>query len=192
MTYMDAMVHSYSSPVVGLFPDKFDRLIELFGQGVGSGRVEGAGRSTLPFLSPLEENLRKVQDSISKVSMHLPKGFSNGLNRQFANMMDEDAWEQDDEHIGQPALNVFIQLLLATHTQRRPGIGTNGRGSITASWSVGKNRLVVECLQSEKVSMVLSREMENGDIERAAFGAVHPRRAREILAPFNPGVWFDG
>lgn len=192
MTYVDVSAIPNGPLVAGQAFDVINRIFVSFGQTRGADSVEGRCHSTLPDLSPIEENLRKVQHSISKISMHLPAGFSRGLNRQFANMMDEEAWEQDDEFIGQPALNTFIQLLLRTQTRRRPGIGTNGRGSITASWSVGNNRLVVECLPSDKVSMVLTRERQNGDVERAAFGSVHPRRAREILTPFNPEVWFDG
>ncbi len=192
MTYVDTGLFASEPLVAGKAVDAINLFFKGLGHVRGTDTIEGAGFPTLPNLSPIEDNLRKLQDSISKVSMHLPKGFSRGLNRQFANMLDEDAWETDDELIEQLALNAFIQLLLATQTQRRPGIGTNGRGSITASWSVAKNRLVVECLPSGKVSMVLTREMENGDIERAVFDPVSPKRVREILAPFNPEVWFDG
>jgi len=192
MTYLEVAALTNRPLVAGHAFDKINRFFESFARGRGSDSIEGASYSTLPLLNPREDTLRILQDSISNISMHLPAGFARGLNRQFANMMDEDAWQEEDELIGSQALNAFTQLLVGTKTRKRPGIGTNGRGSITASWSVGRNRLVVECLPSEQISMVLCRETDNGEIERAAYGPINPRRALEILTPFNPGVWFDG
>jgi hypothetical protein len=142
--------------------------------------------------SALEKRLRFVQDRISEVSMHLPKGFANGLNRQFANMMDEEAWEAEDELISPDALDAFIFLLRNTGTMRRPGIGTDGLGSLTAAWTDGENRLTAECLPTGKISVIVSRRDKNGEIERAAFGPMRPDRVRAILEPFKPEVWFDG
>ncbi len=191
MTFMDVTANSRGLLVGGYASIAINRIFGNFGQGRGADSVEGAGYTTLPLLSPREENLRKVQDSISSISMHLPAGFVGGLNRQFANLMDDDAWEEDDELIASLSMKAFTQLLIGTGTRRRPGIGTDGRGSVTASWSVGKDRLIAECLPSGKVSMVLSRERDSGEVERAAFGPLNPKRAREVLSPFSPGVWFD-
>lgn len=192
MTYLDVATQSGSPLVAGQAFLVINRFFGSLGQVRRAEGVEGAGYSTLSAQTPQERNLCEIQDSISKISMHLPKGFANGLNRQFANLLDDDAWEEEDELIGRKAINAFTQLLVGTQTRKRPGIGTNGRGSITASWSVGKNRLVVECLPSEQISMVLSREKNGGKIERAAFATVDPKTVSEKLAPFNPGVWFDG
>lgn len=191
MTYMDFTSHSGRPLVPGQAFDVINRIFGSLGQVRRAEGVESGGYSTISAQTPQERNLAEIQDCISKISMHLPKGFSSGLNRQFANLLDEDAWEEQDHFIGSKALRAFTQLLLTSRTQRRPGIGTDGRGSITASWSVGSNRLVVECLPSEKVTIVLSREMEGGEVERAAFGPMNPRRSREVLAPFYPEVWFD-
>ena len=193
MTYAD----------IGIFPrgplepgrayhDTINRFFGRLGQVGGASQVEAPDNLYSPTLSRLEECLRFVQETISEVSMHLPRGFAPGLNRQFANMMDEDAWEEDDELVSPDALATFIQTLIQTGTQRRPGIGTNGRGSVTASWSAGDNRLIIECLPTGKVSMVLSRQMDDGEIERAAFDPTRPERVRDVLAPFGPEVWFDG
>ena len=141
--------------------------------------------------SPLEERLRDVQKTISSISMHLPKGFVAGLNRQFANLMADDAWEDDDELVSPVALKAFLLTLVNTQTQRRPGIGSNGHGSITAAWTVGGNRLTIEFLPSGQASLVLSRLGDSGEVERAAFGPIRPARIREVLAPYRPEVWFD-
>jgi hypothetical protein len=142
--------------------------------------------------NPVEERLKYIQDKVSEISMHLPRGFAVGLNRQFANLMDDEAWEAEDELLHINALDTFLMVLRVTKTIRRPGIGTNGRGSITASWTEGANRLTIECLPSKRVTMVVSRAMGAlGEIERAAFGEISTGRILEILTPFGPEVWLD-
>ncbi|SEK85926.1 hypothetical protein SAMN05443999_102416 [Roseovarius azorensis] len=192
MTYVDTGILPRGTLEPGRAYDNINHFFGQLGQVVGASRGEAQDSRSSPDLTPLEKHLRFVQDAISKVSMHLPRGFAVGLNRQFANMMDEDAWEDDDDLVSPDALTAFIDTLRHTRTKRRPGIGTNGRGSVTASWSVGDNRLIIECLPSGKVSMVLSRRLDDGEIERAAFDPTRPERVRDVLAPFNPEVWFDG
>lgn len=192
MTYVDVSAFSRGPLVAGQAVDVINRIFGSLGQVRGADSIEGAGYSTLSGLRAQEKNLREVQDSISKISMHLPKGFASGLNRQFANLFDEDAWEEEDELIGHKAASAFSQFLIATGTNTRPGIGTDGRGSITASWSAGKNRLIVECLPTGKVSLIVSRDGQKGEIERIASGPLNLERATKMLNSFDPGVWFDG
>lgn len=192
MTYVDMGGFLRGPLDSGQAYDTINRFFGLLGQVGGAASIVSQTDSTSAHRTPLEERLRLIQETISDVSMHLPNGFANGLNRQFANLMDDDAWEDDDELISPSALTAFIMMLLCTGTKRRPGIGTNGRGSITASWTEGTNRLTVECLPTRSVSLVLSRRADSGEIERAAFGPMRPERVRDILAPFDPEVWFDG
>lgn len=192
MTHVETDIFSRGLLKPGRAYDIINGGVAWLKQAGGATRIEALDTTTSPDLSPLETRLRSVQETISDVSMHLPKGFAPGLNRQFANMMDEDAWEDEDELVSPAALTAFIQTLIQTGTKRRPGIGTNGRGSVTASWSAGDNRLIMECLPTGKVSMVLSRRMDSGEIERASFNPTRPERVRDVLAPFDPEVWFDG
>lgn len=191
MTYVDAGSFSKSLLVPGQAYDKVIRLVGLLGRAAGTDNRRVAGHPHLSQSSPVEERLRYVQETISKISMHLPHGFATGLNRQFANLMDSDAWEDDDELVSPGALTAFLNTLFYAKTLRRPGIGTNGRGSITASWTEGGNRLTIECLPSGLASLVLSRCGKNGEVERAAFAPMRPARIREVLVPFDPEVWFD-
>ncbi len=193
MIYADAGSFSGELLIAGR---AYDMISQIFGPLKRVGRSEASSSSRrrpveerLKYV--VEERLNDVQDTVSKFSMHLPQDFAIGLNRQFANLMDDDAWEADDELISLNALTGFLMTLLYTNTCRRPGIGTNGRGSITASWTEGENRLTVECMPSEKVTLVLSRVRDSGEVERAAFGPIRPERIREVLAPFGPEVWFD-
>ena len=190
MTFVDVETIRSGPLVPGRAYDKINHFFEQLRRVGGAKQIEAQVPSAAPRLKPLEERLRFVQDAISDISMHLPKGFAAGLNRQFANLMDDDAWEDDDELISPEALTAFIRTLLSSQTNRRPGIGTNGRGSITASWTEGKNRLTVECLPTGDISIVLARKGSDGEIERAAFGPIRPKRIREVISPFNPEIWF--
>ena len=136
-----------------------------------------------------ERCLEEIQQFISSNSMDLPKGFAVGLNGQFANMMADDAWEDDDVLPSMVSLKAFLLMLISTKAMQRPGIGTNGRGSITAFWREGENRLTIDCLPSGNTRWVLTRENAPGKIERAA-AECHPDRLREVLNPFRPEVWF--
>jgi hypothetical protein len=136
-----------------------------------------------------QRRLEEIQQFISSNSMHLPKGFAVGLNGQFANMMADDVWEDDDVLPSMDSLNAFLLMLISTKAMHRPGIGTNGRGSITAFWREGENRLTIDCLPSGNTRWVLTRENAPGKIERAA-AECHPERLREVLNPFRPEVWF--
>ena len=191
MTYVDIGILPRGPLESGRAYDNINHYFGWLGRAASASRGEAQDSRSSPDLSPLEKRLRFVQDAISKVSMHLPPGFAVGLNRQFANMMDDDAWEDADDLVSPDALTAFIQTVIHTRTKRRPGIGTNGRGSVTASWSVGDNRLIIECLPSGKVSMVMSRRLDNGEIERAAFDGTPPEQVRNRLTSYHPEVWFD-
>jgi hypothetical protein len=154
------------------------------GEQITAQQVSASYHRTSP-----EQRLVDFQSAISDVSMHLPTGFATGLNRQFANMFDDDAWEAGDELPVVETLRTFLTILIQTNTQRRPGIGTNGRGSITAAWTEGDNRLTVESDAAGRTTWVLTRIRENGGVERAA-GDCLAARLLEVLYPYKPGVWF--
>ena len=137
-----------------------------------------------------EQRLADIHRAISEFSMHLPQQFAVGLGRQFANMLDVEAWDEDDELPELSALSTFLNMLKWTNAQRRPGIGTNGRSSITAFWLNGGNHLTVDCLPSGKISWVLSATGEDGEKERAV-GTCRPARLFAVLTAYNPRIWFD-
>lgn len=192
MTYFDTGGFPHGSPLVA--GQAFERINQFFGC-LGKTRqfecLDADDAIARSQRSPQEGSLKMIQDAISDVSMHLPQDFASGLNRQFANLMDEDAWEEEDELISVDALTAFLLTLLHTRTNRRPGIGTNGRGSVTASWRADDSRLIVECLPTRDTSVLLTRIGDDGKTERAAFRSIRPDRLLAVLAPFNPEVWFD-
>lgn len=191
MNLVDARLPFLPTLDSGKASDSIDRIFRGFSR-VGNIYTRTA-ENEKPQISrsPLEERLSAIQARISRVSMHLPRGFAVGINRQFANLLDTDAWEEDDLLPELKAVDAFISLLLKSRTCKRPGIGTNGRGSITASWVRGTDRLIIECLPSGELKVLLTRVDQEGHAERAAIGPIIPSRISEVLAPFAPGVWFD-
>ena len=191
MSYVDNAHFRLSSPLI---PGKAYDAINF-----SLGHLKGANSTkfndfecdlTTSDRTPREQRLAEIQRAISGVSMHLPNGFAVGLNRQFANLFADDAWEDEDELPQLSTVKTFIDVLFRTDTALRPGIGTNGRGSISAFWIFGGNRLTIECQPNYKTTWVTTRVSDKGEVERAA-GECSTTRLLDILCPFNPGIWFD-
>jgi hypothetical protein len=104
-------------------------------------------------MSARKRHLEEIQRIIADHSSNLPEGFAPGLNDQFAIMMADDAWDDGDELPSLVALRAFLSMLMDRPPERRPGIGTNGRGSITAFWRVGGLRYTYDFLPSGRVDM---------------------------------------
>ena len=101
-------------------------------------------------MSDRERRLEEIQQIISDHSSQLPEGGAERLCEQFAKMMAEDAWEDGDELPSFVALNAFLRMLTATKAM--PGIGSNGRGSITAFYQDGDMRHTVDFLPTGGIS----------------------------------------
>lgn len=162
------------------------RRLTTFTQGSGIALEDNC---TLSEQTLRQKRLQDIQIMVSGASRHLPKGFSSGLNSQFANMLADDAWEDSDELPSLRSVKALLLTLITTGAQLRPGIGTNGRGSITAFWREGENRLTIDCLPSGNTRWVLTRVNATGEIERAA-AECQPERLREVLDAYRPEVWF--
>ena len=126
--------------------------------------------------------------ALSEVSMHLGRDWVHGLFRQIDSLLDLEEWEPDDPVPGRASARTFIRLLLRVHAVRRPGMGASSRGTLIAAWTVGANRLTIDCLPDDKVRWVLTRSA-NGVLERAA-GDCHVSRICAVLEPYDPDIWF--
>jgi hypothetical protein len=190
MTYVDNGHFARGGPLrSGRAYDVMNRLIDGLQRAGQSPHLHVNHQGASSLRTPLEQRLVDFQSSISDVSRYLPTGFAVGLNRQFANMFDDDAWEDGDDLPTVAALTGFLTMLIQTRSNRRPGIGTNGRGSITAFWTEGVNRLTVECYAAGRTTWVLTRIQQDGGVERAA-GDCQASRLLDVLQPYEQGVWF--
>jgi hypothetical protein len=96
-------------------------------------------------MSDRERRLEEIQRIISARSSQFPEGCAERLSGQFARMMADDAWKNDDELPSLIALEEFLSLLERDLLlwARNFGIGTDGCGSITAFWREGDVRYTV-------------------------------------------------
>jgi hypothetical protein len=105
-----------------------------------------------------EKRLAEIQQIISDHASQLQEGCADRLSVQFANMMAEDAWEDNDELPSLIALTIFLSWLQRGKGVSHPGIGSNGRGSITAFWREGEIRYTYDFLPSGKVVSFFRRK----------------------------------
>lgn len=124
---------------------------------------------------------------LSLVSMHLPHGWRERMFDQIDSLLDAEEWDEREVPPSAESIKTLVRMLLVLKPDRRPGLAAGG-GHIFATWTAGKNRLTIECLEADRVRFVLNRETENS--ERAA-GVNNISRLGAILAPYRPEVWFN-
>lgn len=137
----------------------------------------------------LQDSRSSFKVLVSRVSMHLGIEWLQKLFSQIDSLLDVDEWDLSDPVPSAETARTFIRLLLAMRVSRKPGLGVSNSGNLVAAWTTGPNRLTVECLPHDRVRWVLARVIE-GETERAA-GDGKIERLREILAPYDPAVWFE-
>jgi hypothetical protein len=102
-------------------------------------------------MSDREKRLEEIKRIISDHSSQLPEGRAERLIVQFANMMADDVWEDNDELPSLDALSAFLLWLMRGDVS--PGIGSNGRGSITAFYRDGDIKHTIDFLPSGKMAI---------------------------------------
>lgn len=137
----------------------------------------------------LQDSRSSFKVLVSRVSMHLGIEWLQKLFSQIDSLLDVDEWDSSDPVPSAETARTFIRLLLAMKVSRKPGLGVSNSGNLVAAWTTGPNRLTVECLPHDRVRWVLARVIE-GETERAA-GDGKIERLREILAPYDPAIWFE-
>jgi hypothetical protein len=123
------------------------------------------------------------------VAMHLDRDWRTRLFKQLDSLLDSESWERDDLPPKFASFSTFLRLLTLLRPQRRPGMGATHDGNLIATWTVGNDRLTVECLAGDTVRWHLSALID-GEVERAAALTPLPRLAA-VLRPYSPARWFD-
>ena len=125
---------------------------------------------------------------LSSVSMHLDDAWRRKLNSQIDSLLALDEWDEADMPPTANSIRTFVRTLLTLGARRRPGMGATSNGNLIATWTVGENRLTVECQKDDEIRYSLVRN--TGHIDRVA-GVTHLTRLIEVLAPFHPEIWFN-
>lgn len=125
----------------------------------------------------------------ASVAMHLDREWRTRLFGQFDGLLALADWEAEDAPPTINSFSTFLRMLTLLRPQRRPGLGATSDGHLIATWTVGDDRLTVECLPKDIVRWHLSA-MIDGERERAA--AETPlARLEAVLRPYDPSRWFQ-
>lgn len=123
------------------------------------------------------------------VAMHLEREWRSRLFRQLDSLLALEDWHASDPPPSLDSYSTFLRMLTLLKPQRRPGLGATSDGNLVAAWTVGDDRLTIECLPKDLVRWHLSVTIE-GERERAA--AETPlQRLKQVLAPYDPNRWFN-
>jgi hypothetical protein len=200
---MNAVVQSHNLLQAPIFSAEtsagsgtYARLItELIERPNLSGASKPKPISQLSPRSPLDERLAErllvFKRMISPISRYLDANWRSELFETLDRLFEFEDWDSDfalpDEH----SFATFLRLIIHLHPTKRPGIGLSARGHILASWSRGRDRIVIECLANDELRWVLSQSNE-GRRESAA-GKNRIQRLVELIEGYEPDRFFkDG
>jgi hypothetical protein len=124
----------------------------------------------------------------ANVAMHLDQEWRRRFFAQLDSLMDFEEWDPADLPVSETSFTTLLRMILLIKAKRRPGLGAASNGNILASWTVGKDRLTIECLPCDQVRWGLLH-VPDGEQERAA-GQTAVTRLLHALAPYNPDRWF--
>jgi hypothetical protein len=151
-----------------------------------------ASAQTRPAGESIEERLfdalAQFKIRTSLVAMHLDRDWRSKLFGQLDSLLDVQDWEPLDRPPTVESFTTFLRMLIFLRPTRRPGLGATTKGELIATWTVGNDRLTIECLPLDLVRWSLSVSI-NDDRERAA-GISPVARLRDVLSPYGPDRWF--
>lgn len=137
----------------------------------------------------LYDRLAAFKIKTALVAMHLDHDWRSRLFRQLDNLLAPDAWEEDDPPPSLASFTTFLRMLVLLRPGRRPGLGATADGNLIAAWTVGEDRLTIECLPDDQTRWNLAVTI---DCERERAVAITPiQRLKSVLSPYGPGRWFD-
>ena len=122
------------------------------------------------------------------IAMHLPGDWRTRLFSQVDSLLSLDDWDKADIPISEASFTTFLRMVLLVRAKRRPGLGATGDGHVIAMWTVGSDRLTIECLPADDIRWIVVCGID-GDRESAA-GQTVLARLLEVLKPYAPERWF--
>lgn len=187
--------YSGSGPVAQTLQERIRGLSSGF-PVVGTDARVASGRALPSIATKAQKSLEeRLYDALaafkvrtSSVAMHMDTDWRDKLFGQLDSLLDAEEWDAEDLPPDLHSFGTFLRMLLNMRPERRPGLAASSDGHLIATWTVGKDRLTVECLPNDEVRWLLSRCLD-GETERAA-GLTVIARLPEVLAPYNPAKWF--
>jgi hypothetical protein len=187
------IVPAPSSGGAGKYARLIADLIEIRPNASGSSRAKGVSPTSAN--SPLDERLAgkllAFKQMISPVSRYLDQNWRSELLETLDRLFDPEDWDAGFDMPREYSFATFLRLIIHLHPTKRPGLGMSARGHILASWSRGRDRIVVECLASDELRWVLSQSIEG--CRESAAGKNRIQRLIDLIEGYEPDRFFkDG
>jgi len=125
---------------------------------------------------------------VASVAMHLSTAWRERFFAQLDALLNAEDWDRLDEPISEKSFATLLRLLLLVPVKRRPGLGATSDGHVVAMWTVGKNRLTIECLPGDVVRWAIVQYVDRD--RDTAVGETALPRLLDRLGPYNPQQWF--
>ncbi len=122
------------------------------------------------------------------IAMHLPTDWRTRLFHQVDSLLNLDDWDKSDTPISEASFATLLRMVLLIQAKRRPGLGATSDGHVIATWTVGNDRLTIECRPDDEIRWIVVCET-NSDRESAA-GQTVLARLPDVLKPYAPERWF--
>ena len=119
--------------------------------------------------------------------MHLDNEWREKLFRQLDSLLDAQEWDLRDLPPTLASFATFLRLMLLIKPDVRPSFGASSDGKFIAAWTVGDDRLTLECLPGDQVRFLIAVTNE-GERERVA-GSVPITRLMDVIAPYGSDRW---
>lgn len=145
-------------------------------------------RQSRSTAAQLHDALAKAKVFTSQVAMHLQDDWRERLFADLDHLMGAEDWHEDDTPLNESSFQTFLRMIIHQSIVRRPGFGLSYNGNLLASWTTGKDRLIMEFLVEDMVKWVLACVVD-GETEKAA-GVTPVRRLPNVLSPYSPDRWF--
>ena len=156
------------------------------------GRIVSSAAIANRAPASLEERLHDARAAFkvrtNMFAMHFGRDWQQRFFAQLDAVMDADEWDSQDPVITEPAFATLLRILLILRGKRRPGLAAGTNGTIIATWTVGENRLTLQCQPGDSVRWIVTQIID-GQPDTAA-GQTTVAHLMQRLQAFNPEQWF--
>ena len=141
--------------------------------------------------TPLDQRLFDARAACkiktAEVAMHLDRDWRKRFFAQLDTLLDVEEWDPQDKPVTLRSFSTLLRMLILLKPKRRPGLGATFDGNMVAAWTVGKDRLTIECLPDDEVRWVVLHYLD--DERETAAGQTGLLRLLDVLQPYNPDHW---
>jgi hypothetical protein len=153
----------------------------------------GSLHDTKPKSGPIADQLRdklvSLKRIVSVVSMYLDADWRIQLLDALDRFLNVEDWEDDIALPSEQSFSTFLRTMIYFHPTKRPGLGLSTKGHFLASWSRGRDRIVIECLANDEIRWVLSQTYDGRRESGAGKNQIH--RLPDVLAGYLPDRFFQ-